>query len=129
MKTYKSYKELKGKTLKCYDRLHFKVNKRIFEYRTMRRCLICLVYFYDVIFDRLNIKDRFEFCSKSYGYKVNHGLFPSCHESDYKALTRVALDLFKLCDNYKDDKKIKINNKKFTSKDIEKNIKIGRAHV
>ena len=104
MKTYKSYIELKGNTLELGDTLNFKVKGIVYEYETMRSCLICLVYF-DIIFQKLNIKNIYEFCLKSYGYKTNNGIFPVCRKNDFEALTRLALDLFKLCDNYKGDKK------------------------
>ena len=125
MKIYKSYKELKGNTLKhgdelhfkvkeelkgmtleFGDRIHFKVKRIVLEYKTMSSWLSGIDCFSDAIFNTLNIKNKHKFCSESYGYDTDiYGIFPSCHENDYKALTRVALDLFKLCDNYEGDKK------------------------
>ena len=105
MKKYKSYKELKGNTLKFIDILHFKVKGKVLEYRAMSSWLNCSNHYNGIIFDELDIKDKYKFCSNSYGYETNNGSFPFYHERDYKAFTRIALDLFKLCDNYKGDKK------------------------
>ena len=104
MKIYKSYKELEGKTLKFRDILHFKAKGEVYEYGTMRRWLYCFnLCNNDIIFDKLNIKDRHKFCSESYGYEAVNNYFAYCHCADFEALTRLALDLFKLCDNYEGD--------------------------
>ena len=105
MKTYKSYEELKENTLKYYDEVYFKVKGKVFEYVILSSLFISFdTYRNDTIFKKLNIEDKYKFCSNSYGYETNHGIFPECHKNDYEALTRVALDLFKLCNNYKGDK-------------------------
>ena len=105
MKIYKSYKELKGKSLEYGDILHFKVKGEVLEYTTMSNWLSCINDFNDIIFYKLNIKNKHKFCSKSYGYKAVDDNFPECHQTDYEALNRVALELFKLCDNYGGNKK------------------------
>ena len=66
----------------------------------MRKYLDCLNSHNSLIFDKLNIENKYKFYSKSYGYETDYSNFAYCYDKDYKALTRLALDLFKLCDNY-----------------------------
>jgi len=98
MATYKSFKELNGKTLKFGDKVIFTVKKEEITYTVQSKYLDCLG---DIgclsdnfkIFDLLRLKKK-EFCSNYYGYLDKRGGFPECKFGDYEALTRVTLALF-----------------------------------
>jgi len=96
---YSSYKELFGKTLKIQDIVIFKVKNNEYSYIVKNTHLKYYNEYNQIIFEKLKL-DKRSFCNKHYGYETNSGLFPSYEIDDYKAATKVVLELFKLCDNY-----------------------------
>lgn len=91
-KTYRSYNELEGNTLKYYDTLYF----GSLEYKVFSANLGGINIPNNKIFDHLGINDKTEFCTKAYGYIADGTkYFPECKEKDFNALTRVALALYK----------------------------------
>lgn len=100
MAEYKSYGELKGKVLKEKDTIIFRGLKE--KYIVVSAFLMydnSKVGDNDQIFRKLKIKDKAKFCKEAYGYspigRVAGKYFPECKPSDYEALTRVTLALFK----------------------------------
>lgn len=97
---YKSYSELLGHTLYHYDTVIFYINNSVYPYTVYDSWLSYNYGNNDIIFKKLIIKDPIKFCKNSYGYYPNLGFFPTANRNDYIALTKVTLDLFKLCDNF-----------------------------
>lgn len=99
-KIYKSLTELEGNTLKYGDLLVFNIP----GYISVLRYKVCRAHLggtdcdNDLIFIRLKIEDKADFCTKCYGYKATDAMFPYCKCDDYVALTKVAKELFKLCE-------------------------------
>lgn len=102
MTVYRSYSELEGKTLEYGDKLVFQHNKVILSYDVKNGFLLYPINGEnDKIFHLLNLEKRIDiikFAKSAYGYKSESGLFPQCLTNDYEALTRIALALFKLCE-------------------------------
>lgn len=95
MATYKSYKELKGKTLQYND----KVIILCLEYIVSATHLYTAQGINSEIFTRLAL-DKESFCTKAYGYSSTSGSWPSCQVEDYEALTRCVLWLFQIAEIY-----------------------------
>lgn len=89
MATYKSFKQLNGKTLKQNDVLVFDK----YKYNVHSDFLNNPELTNDVLFDHFGI-DAIEFCEAAYGYKSKSGFWPECKHNDFEALTRVALLIF-----------------------------------
>lgn len=110
MTVYRSYSELEGKILEYGDELVFQHNKVILSYGVENSFLNRPIDGRnDKIFDLLNFKERIDiikFASSAYGYRSEPGLFPQCLTNDYEALTRIALSLFKLCEQ---DQAVEVN--------------------
>lgn len=89
---FKTYKELKGKTLKKGDKVHLKD----IVYTTENSFLTCNDFINSAIFNILKL-NKITFCEKYYGYEDDgYGDWPQCEQDDFKALTRVVIALFKL---------------------------------
>ena len=97
--TFKSYDQLKNKTLHKGDTLIFTVNENILTYQVKDCLLMGLGCWNDEIFDALNIEAK-SFCDQAYGYSATNGLCPMCYHDDYAALKRLALALFKKCETF-----------------------------
>lgn len=101
MATYKSSKELEGKILKENDYLEFCVKKETLRYRVHSKLLVYENGFDSEIFRILGIKDRFEYAREHYQEAAEfatHQSFPECSAGSYKALTKLAIALFKDCE-------------------------------
>lgn len=97
---YRSSAEIEGKRLSYGDILVFS-KRGAFEnvsYSVHFRCLSSSTGTNDQIFDLLQVKNPNQFAEDCYGYKPTAGMFPECNYRDYKALTRIAIALFKLCE-------------------------------
>lgn len=95
MATYRNLQELGSNVLKKEDIIYF----TIIKYRV---CDNFLMYEggvtgkdNDEIFNYLSL-DKYDFCTKHYGYKTNSGIWPASKEDDYPALTRVVKALFEI---------------------------------
>lgn len=101
---YRSSTEIKGKRLSYGDILVFSKEGE-FEnvgYTVGFRYLNSNTGTNDQIFDLLQVKDPKKFAEDCYGYESNAGVFPECKYRDYEALTRIAIALFKLCEEEQD---------------------------
>lgn len=94
MATYKTSKQLTGKTLKEGDNIQFRIGQKTLDYEVKSNHLNHPNGPNDEIFTLLGL-DKKEFAKKHYGYAANYGNFPECKDEDYKALTRITLALFK----------------------------------
>lgn len=105
MAIYKSSKELEGKILSFDDVLEYVTNSSSSKlvYKVRETYLENFsVGDNSEIFKQLAIKSKSEFAKKCYGYESKLGIFPDCKFRDYKALTRIAIALFKLCEGEQD---------------------------
>lgn len=108
MATYKSSKELEGKILKKNDYLEFCINKETLRYRVHSRFLVYENGLNNEIFRILGIKDRFEYTKEYYREAAEFEIyqsFPECTTGSYKALTRLAIALFKDCERLQEETK------------------------
>lgn len=108
MATYASYKELQdsvsaGTPLELKDVLKFPVKGRHLIYEVASRFLWVKVGLNSLIFTELGIPDKRNFCTNSYGYEARSYDFPECATGDFRALTMVALDLFKECEKFSEE--------------------------
>lgn len=69
----------------------------------------------DQIFDKLDIKDKYTFCSSRYGYVVAIGIWPEYKSHDYSAATRLVKALFEIIE---DKETVKASEKSEESKEI-----------
>ena len=97
---YTSHLELKNKTLQQGDEVIFKINKKRIVYHVES------TYLYRKklpgrmnaqIFTELKINNEHAFCSKIYGYEDEGGHWPESEYKDYEALTRLTIELLKMC--------------------------------
>lgn len=107
MSTYKLSKELEGKTLSENDVLIFKTRKLELTYKVNYNHLGNICGNNDQIFNALQIVDKRKFVSDCYGYEAAERIFPSCLDYDYDALTRVAIALFKCCEEQNTKENVK----------------------
>lgn len=110
MATYKSSKELEGKILQQHDDLEFCVRGRTLRYRVHPKLLVHKNGLNSEIFGILEIKDRFAYAKKYYQEAANfatYQIFPECTAGSYKALTRLAIALFKECEKLQEETKPK----------------------
>lgn len=92
MATYRNLKELGDNILKNYDIVYLKEE----EYIVSVTCLNSKDNRdNDGIFNKLGL-NKYEFCSKYYGYEVKVGSWPVFNVDDYKAATRVVKALFEI---------------------------------
>ena len=110
---YTSYNQLKGKELSNFDTVIFNVNNNEYRYYVAHAYLSNLYSYNDEIFKELQI-NKWEFCRKIYDYiptnfnradRSTSRSFPECRYNDYTALTKITVELFRLCE--------KINTPKF----------------
>jgi hypothetical protein len=101
MAVYNSYSDLVGKELQYDDNVVFMVNEIPITHKVKSSYLQPNKGSFDMIFSKLKIQDKNKFAYDAYGYTLSGGCFPSSNEGDFEALTKIALALFKLCDNYK----------------------------
>ncbi|MEG1495613.1 MAG: hypothetical protein RR406_04895 [Bacilli bacterium] len=118
MKIYRSYNELYLGTLQLGDILEFIVDKRCYCYIVTEDHLKNLdIYGNSVeIFCALDIHNIIDFCQVSFGYLSTSSF--KTKDCDYKALTKLALALFKKC--Y--EKSNIENNTKMKSTDFDYNL-------
>ncbi len=69
----------------------------------------------DKIFDILNIKDKYTFCSYHYGYQVSIGSWPEYKNDDFSAVTRLVKALFKIIEDKED---VKVSEKSEEDKEV-----------
>jgi hypothetical protein len=89
------------KTLKFDDKVIFRVGDKVLNYqvRTNHLDYVDGARNYKV-FELLGItkdKERYEFASKIYGYKVKEGDWPCFKDQDYAAATELVKALYDLC--------------------------------
>lgn len=68
----------------------------------------------DQIFDKLDIKGKYTFCSSRYGYIVTTGIWPEYRDHDFPAATRLVKALFKIIE----DKEAVTSEKSEKSKEV-----------
>ena len=96
-RTYKSFKELNGKTLQYGDTIYF--GKLKYE---VSECYLHLrTGANDEVFTKMKIDEGAmeELIERAYGYPTRGGNWPECKSRDYEALTRAALMVYALMDN------------------------------
>lgn len=87
MNIYRDYKSLKdSKGIKQGDIIYFGE----IEYIVYTQSLSAYCGDNNLIFSKLDIKYKYNFCSNAYEYISGSGTFPECHMNDYQALMRVA---------------------------------------
>jgi hypothetical protein len=97
--TYKSYSELKGKTLTPGDKVIFGYG---LEYIVSGNHLYNDNGHNSTIFEQLNIVKKDNLADTVYGYGTSHaGSWPSAKDGDYEALTRLVLVLFQFVEGKK----------------------------
>lgn len=100
MSTYCNLNELGNNILKLKDIVMLKNIKHIVE-----ETFLCPIgEENDIIFKELGINKR-DFCKEHYGYDAPTGIWPSCENGDYAALTRVVKALFKIIEKESPAKK------------------------
>jgi len=99
MALYKKLEQLKYDTLKENDVIDFLGIRYLV---TKNSLMSCWGECNDKIFITLGISNKYEFCSIHYGYEAlgsrsipRH--FPESKLSDFNALTRVVIEIMKLC--------------------------------
>lgn len=95
MATYKCLADLQGKTLEYDDVVYLKD----IEYQVQSRFLSERIGDNDKIFRILSIPFKEEFATKAYGYACSGGNWPECKRSDYEALTRLVIELYKIIES------------------------------
>jgi hypothetical protein len=104
--------------LKLNDKVSFKIGDDIVNYFVRDNYLEASLHNNNrKIFSMLNIKNPEEFCSRHYGYKERGGYWPSSKDNDFEALTNVVSALKELCNNYNNNKELKIGDR------VKRNIK------
>lgn len=68
----------------------------------------------DQIFDKLDIKGKYTFCSSRYGYAVTTGIWPEYRDHDLPAATRLVKALFEIIE----DKEAVVSEKSEESKEV-----------
>lgn len=99
MRIYSSSEQLKDNVLNAGDYVNIFKTLHIVE-RNYLRNLSILSAEYSDLFIIFNI-NKYDFCSRYFGYKVTDGEFPFSKIDDYKALTRAAMALFKFYEQNK----------------------------
>lgn len=97
---YSSYKELLSHTLKQDDIVKFTIKEECITYKVYTNFLHTFDAKFsdnDIIFNKLEIKNKYNFCNHIYGYESASGDWPECKYDDYEALTNLCLVLFTLC--------------------------------
>lgn len=97
---YSRSKDLENICLKHGDAVVFYTKKGVHIYNVKSNCLKEEHKFDNNIFESLGISnaEKYSMASNIYGYQTRRGIFPQCHEHDYKALTNFAKHLMKLCE-------------------------------
>ena len=110
---YTNHNQLKGKELSNSNTVIFNVNNNEYRYYVTHAYLLNLDGYNDEIFRELQI-NKWKFCRRIYGYiptnfnqsdRSTNKSFPECRYNDYTALTKITVELFRLCE--------KINTPKF----------------
>lgn len=92
--------------LRCGQIIIFHIKNKIYDYAVTSRFLCSRgPYPNDQIFKALGL-NSYKFCSNSYGYEPDGGVWPSIRDRDYAALTRVVEALFPYCDDVTVDDKV-----------------------
>ena len=100
MTTYNRYSQLLGKTLKIGDHLTFSCDHTELNYKVNYRYLNNISFGDNaLIFEKLG-ENKLKFCTEAFGYEARRGDCPTCDDEDYKALTRLALAIFRKCKNF-----------------------------
>lgn len=139
MATYESSVELEGNILNYDDNIIFRVKNKTFCYEACRGFLNTMTTGRnDLIFKELKI-EKCKFAEEFYGYPPDIGIFPTCHENDFEALTRITIALFKECEKVnkgviskketpnptcKERVELKVNTKKNNKLSVYKNKKL-----
>lgn len=97
IQTYKSYKQLKGNTLKlndlvCFGKHPYKVLDTFINHDTKENYLV----FNECGIRKSSVIDMI--ASAAYGYTAGGGYWPTSKIDDYKALTRLALVMLQFCE-------------------------------
>jgi hypothetical protein len=111
MTTYKSYSELKGKTLTpgnivifCTDEYRVNLDTRYLNRINGRN---------DQVFHACGITNKYDLADTVYGYENDReGVWPNFELGDYKALTRLVLVLFQFLEG-KENAEVDIDGNKF----------------
>lgn len=92
---YKTFDELNGKTLASYDKLEFKVGRRVllYEVSSSGTHLFTDGYSNASVFLFLRVSQR-KFLTTAYGYAPRSGSWLESKSADFEGLTRAALMLF-----------------------------------
>ena len=98
----------KRKVYKVGDEVIFKTKKGVLEYKVEFSYLKAQHGGNELIFNYLNIKDKYNFCKKIYGYESYFGEFPSFKNDDMVACNKVINALLDLCENEDSIKYIKV---------------------
>lgn len=92
MATYKCLADLQGKVLKYTDIVILKNIKYIVNTKFLSE----EYYRNERIFEDLSIPNKERFATIAYGYESDGGAWPECRPSDYEALTRCVIELYKI---------------------------------
>ena len=93
MSTITCLKELNKRVLEYEDIVIFAINEQVISYTVRMNHLQNNNYLNDEIFDVLDIKS-YELATKTYGYTVSKGSWPSSKYRDYPALTILVKELY-----------------------------------
>lgn len=95
MAVYRCLADLQGKTLELNDIVYLK-NIR---YCVYPKFLMEPSANNEKIFNVLSIPSKEVFASNAYGYESAFGSWPECRRDDYKALTRLVIELYKIIES------------------------------
>ena len=96
MTTYRRVSELGDNTLVKGDHVIFDYKGRTINYEVSEGFLSAGFINNDEIFGRLgmNPREKYEFASAAYGYKVTGGAWPNANIDRFKALTRLVRAIY-----------------------------------